>query len=93
MNETATKEAENMYSTSIDDWLKNITPFATMEQLAKQHKEIQETTTNDFNSRLKGPDELKMPFTIRLHKVNNQIYINFNILNNYRSQFNNISPL
>jgi len=82
VNETATKEAENAYSTSIDDWLINITPFATMEQLAKQHKEIQKTTTKDFNSRLKGPYEFKMPFTIRLHKVNNYNYITFNILNN-----------
>ena len=78
MNDIATKDAENTYSASIDDWLNNITtPFATMKQLTKQHKEIQETKTNDLNSRLKGPNEFKMPFTIRLHQVNITITISF----------------
>ncbi len=71
------KEAERTYSTSMDNWLKGVNPFATSDQLSKKHQEIQETTTNDLTTHLKGPNnEFTMPYTIQLHQVNNSCLSN-----------------
>lgn len=69
VNETALNEAEKTYSSYMDEWLQNTVPFATFEQLNKQHQEIQEITKNDLNNHLKGIDEFKQPFKDRLHLV------------------------
>ncbi len=63
------KDAEKMYSTSMDDWLKSTKPFASSKQLAKKDQEIQEKTTHHFKNNLKGPDEFQTHFIIQLQKV------------------------
>ncbi len=65
----ALNDAGKMYSTSMNDWLRNAPPFATSEQLFTKNQEIQETTANYLKSRLKGPNELISPTNDRLKKV------------------------
>jgi len=70
MNEKALKEAENIYTTSMCDWIAGFTPFATFEQLRMQHQEMQEKIKNELNCHhLKGPNEFKHSFMDRLHLV------------------------
>jgi len=64
------KDAENMYSTSMDDWLKDTKPYASAKQLATKDQEMQEKTTIYFQSHFKGPDELTTLLIIQLQKVN-----------------------
>ena len=62
-------DAEKMYCTRMNDWLRSATPFATSEQLVMKHQEIQETTANYLHNQLKGPIELTQPINDRLNKV------------------------
>ena len=69
LNDVTLNDAEKIYSTRMNDWLRSATPFATSEQLFMHHQEIQETTANYLKSRLKGPNELIPPTNDRLKKV------------------------
>lgn len=63
MNEKALKAAKKTYTTSTNDWIGGITPFATFEQLKMQHQEIQHKIKKGLNSHhLKGPNEFKQSF-------------------------------
>ena len=72
LNEKALNDAEEAYrrhSSSIDDWLEGITPYASSEEAAEHHRKIQETTENDLKSHLKGPNEFTKTFIDRFLKV------------------------
>jgi len=62
-------DAEKIYSTRMNDWLRSATPFATSEQLFMHHQEIQETTSTYLQSQLKGPNEFTTSINDRLKKV------------------------
>lgn len=63
------KDAEKMYSTSMNDWLTSTKPFASSKKLAKKDQEMQEKTTNHLKNNLKGPSEFQTHFIIQLQKV------------------------
>lgn len=84
LNESVLKEAQQMYTTAMDDWFENninaTTPFFSMDQLSEQHQEIEETVKNDRNNHWKGPDVITIPFKIRLQEVSFFLNILFVLL-------------
>ncbi len=58
-----------MYTSSMNDWLKEEEPFATSEKLKKHHEEIHENVARFLTNQLKGSNEFKEPFLIQLHQV------------------------
>ena len=69
MNETALKMAKSMYTSSMNDWLKGETPFATSGKLKKHHEEIHENVARFLTNQLKGPKEFKEPYLTQLKQV------------------------
>ncbi len=43
-------------------WLEETTPYVSSEQIAEQHRQVQETWKENLKSELKGTDEFKIPF-------------------------------
>lgn len=75
LNELVLENAQNLYITDMNDWFKSspnintTTPFFNMDQLRKQHHNIQDTVTIDARNKWKGQDSITYDYKIRLNEV------------------------
>ncbi len=70
MNELALTDAEKMYSTTMDDWIKSSTiPFFSTIELKDQNQLVKEKAIDHLKSQLKGSVDFTLSFLDRLEQV------------------------